>query len=565
MARLRVAFVLVLAMISALSCKTVGPQGGADGSEVQAANGKGCSVYVDPSMQKAFEQADDSFKAFVLGGKSCGRANRFVGMEKMLVAAQCVPSRIRVSETAAFTADPEVVRAVDQWVCPDTVDGKLVPNQGFAPLTGNIMVSSFALLDDGFEIIAWDKKNQIHNFYTAHRGPNADKDFVFSGNSFKMTPNAPAGFAGSHPCTRCHTNGSLIMKELPPPWVNWSPGGLPKALDEEKVERSVRFKESPEKSVLAAPSLQALVENSGRLVAAQRVHRSLDEKAKLSVPPDNVNEDAVQVRDLLRPLFCENEIQLVSGDRRGATIPGDLFISRTLRVLLKAQLDDLRVAMPAWIGFFANPQNPVITPVAGSMPGFGGQPFLMPMRSIADVHVVEELIKQKVIEPKVAIAAQMIDFPNGIFSVKRCRLAQLLPPGGLAQLGTGPQLTKALQRAMQASKSPAATEFINNLSERPEAMLKRVTAYSNACASNPKAVVNDIPGLYKLIRARNQAIVNGGDFAGGLFRHAGNFAIERNLGVHLIFPEGDKLAKGQFEDEMVTGLNEACELQDQVL
>jgi hypothetical protein len=577
------------AMAAIPACKTMesdGDSGALADSTTPA--GTRCRPFVAPELQAAFAASHDAFKELILGDATtprCLPANNprpdtFTFLEKLLTDAQCSVNRIYVSETAIARDKPVSGRIVDRWTCNVQDPPEIVPQLANVPRISeldhiiwiaDVVADGSRQPSDGFEIIAWDRLNQVHTFYTAHRGPLGNADFAFSGTSFQMAPMqvAARGYAPSHPCLRCHPNGAMNMKELVNPWMNWTPQGRPQSKDEAGVRAMAKF--GAERQLFPASDLEFAVRASATAVANERVRRV---KAG---PPDSLFDilstgakKELTLRDLLRPLFCETEINLAMNSR-DMPLPTDINQALPILPALMASQDlvdimgkgiSVSTNAAAWRKVFEarRPRVPARSDLApGQVPE---RTMLMPMRAATDTAWVKALADGGILEENVAAAALMVDFQNSMFSAPRCGLAALVPDAGMDAFRTAPgqvdaqKITQALKDAMTAAGTAPAKQLVENLGKSVDDMAERYLAYADRCKdkNNAKRIAapENAGDLYDLIESRNRLIaaaekapepfrspiVRGGQrLTAQNLVHAENYAIERALEVQNIFPD----------------------------
>jgi hypothetical protein len=577
---------MLLGFVALVSCRTTSPKTALTAQD-QAAGAKRCRAYVAPTLQTVFARTHDAFRNIVLGDDSAPRCldadnaqpdpDYFRLVDTMLKAANCRVERISVSETAAAFDPPVLARAVDRWTCPSSepadVAGQIAQKPSFNRLDNVIWVADVVAKDqglrDGFEIIAWDRLNQVHAFYTAHRGAKGDADFVFSGTSFQMATDdeTQQGFAGSHPCLLCHTNGVMVMKELENPWMNWTPQGQPEPKNTDALNKLGTL--GDQRSFFVAKELEAAVRQSATAIADERAARAKagPPASAMAIPDFSVGLPITRpatLRDLLKPLFCETEVNLLTTipplpDANAApedkviVVPERLFVAKELSERFKFGIATV-IDSDKWRALFAakGVSTPARNLTHGEVPE---RAMLMPSRAIADIEVGRSLVKAQVLEPAVANAAMMVDFQNSIFSRPRCSLAALVPATDLGELRSAAgfdaaKVTKLLRDAMGAAGTAPAKEFLANLDATSDQQKAAYRVFTKACQNtdNPKRITapENLGDLFNLIQARNRIILANRS-ADPLFRHLNNFAMETGLRVHQGFPDGLKLVANRFD------------------
>ncbi len=571
-----------------------------------------CIIYVPPSLQEQFAQSQDTLKKFVLrhgsADASCVRSdNRYNDLRNMVSGRGCITSsRFVVSEEGHYRAveadgSPVLARFVDFTGCGN----------------GQLFISGVNKKIDKFEIISSDPMGSTLHFYTQTSGPNGNADFSYHGSSFHQAPVAEMnGTTASHPCTRCHVNGGLVMKELREPWANWHGPtqvqfriGVGLAFrDPEVIMTNLNQGTMSEKEPFFASALESMVkanliginkENIRRIKAGEAIH----------VPQEAEKAIERNLRQLLRPLFCETEINLVSKlDSDDLLVPKDLYLSRLLMPLkegrrgfgvppvggsggepgdgvgtplLKLTSDDsfrlrssggpdegdldkirfthedkpyfeFKLLEPAFIEKYRDflDSKGISTPAAGDQrhSKFHG---LIPSRSFVDDDFVSRLVSEGILEEKLALSILMVDFPNPVFSSSRCSLLERIPTTPLARFKKGEDIdaaaiTEAVRSSMAADKG-AGQQLVNNLKSSNTQLATRVGNYLDKCREGSN-VLKDSATVYRLMRAKNQRLVANAD----------KFAIEGF--VIKMFPEGDKLKALAYKSDLELGLTEQCTL-----
>ncbi len=577
--------------------------------------GGGCDIYVPPSLQQQFDQSKDVLKESILrpaaGPTTCLRTdNRYNDFRKMLEASGCkFRSRWVVSEEAhyrALNADgkPVLARFVDRVSCNND---RL------------LFLSGVNKKMDKFEIISSDSSGTLH-FYTQTPGPQGNADFSYHGSSFHQAPVAEmSGTTGSHPCTRCHISGGLVMKELREPWANWhgpsqgqfrfgsglafqDPVTIMKNLNQGSVAQAEPF---------FAEALETEVKASLIGINKERIRR-LKAGEAIYMPQHAEKPSEPNLRHLLRPLFCETEINLVSQkDSAELWVPVDLYLSRLLMPLKEGQRGSGGFGGPFIKGTGGEPGDGVGTPIlkltrdgesrlrAEGGPDDGDlsridftdkeKPFfefktldpafienyqgylnaqgiatpaaaaqrhskfhgIIPSRSFADDDFVSRLVAEGMVEEKLALAVLMVDFPNPVFSTRRCTLLEKIPSTPLASFKTGETfnaaaITEAVRSSMATNKG-ASEELLSKLKSSNAQLATQVSNYLDRCRDKANALI-DPAKAYRLMRAKNQRLVV----------HADEFALEGF--VLKMFPDAEKLKAQAYKSDLELGLTEQCSL-----
>jgi hypothetical protein len=565
---LRVSLLLILPCgLITCKAKTADDLGGSDVLAVDNSIGadKGrCSVHVAPSMEKTFNETFDPFKRIVLtktadGDKCVTQPSVFQGMEEMLLAAGCKPQRVLVSEDAPHTANSGLIRAIDRWTCSPNTSAtfqEAVKGRPTSRLDNTIFTASFGAQPDGFEVITFDKVNQHHTYYTATRGPTGRKVYTFSGTSFHMTPaqESSKGFAGSHPCTDCHVGGALIMKELKFPWMNWNPEG-PDFKNFEAAKQALAFgPEHTNRRGLQAASIESNTRESAKLLNAERI-RKVKNNLPVRHPPHRAGPpQRHSLGVLLRPLFCERELNFENSGGPAPTTGSlqllpSMFQSDILATLLGKRVSPPAVDAAAYLAMFQ--KNKLAVPASkGQGDILGNRPLIYTNKAIVDEDLIQQMVQTGFMEKEFAIAVLMVDFQNPIFSQRRCSMLQAVPGNAIARNTTGSQLSNFMMGNFRKTlPKELFEEVLNNFKlakSNIAALQDRVKKFNDVCndQNNSKRLTAKPEDVYTLLKARRQIAINARSTGSNMFVSPRNYAIEEF--VHQIFPEGHALGQGQF-------------------
>ncbi len=272
------------------------------------------------------------------------------------------------------------------------------------------------------EMMGFDAESQQFNYYTLRREGGAN-EWTFHGSSldFVIAPGTGEG----RECSRCHTHGGLIMKELNAPWVHWeddttTPGAR------ELVDRMDDLG-----TKAGGVNMEGLVVKGNRAWNATRI-AALGEPARTELHGGSTAE-------LLRPLFCDTELNLQStgGPKFGSFGPspvngfrGDFFHDPAFTAFAALRFD------PAVYQSVLASVGSRIEGISGKNDTFFG--FTYVERSTSDVDYVGLLVEQGIVDNEFVKDVLAIDFTRPVFSNARCGLlafaptfAELdAPPGG---------------------------------------------------------------------------------------------------------------------------------------
>lgn len=427
-----------------------------------------CDVEVSASLAKDFAASQDTFKEKFLSKPGCKTAgNGAVKGGSILKAGAALEKngckrlgRALASESSAykaFTPNALEPRFVEIWSCGNDIKDRIY----------------VAGPEPAFHIISPDKNGAGFGFHFYSTDPGKEgADFVYHGHSFRQATSAEYAFRTgnhvSHPCTLCHNAGSPIMKELRFPWANWQAdfaARLPAFKTTDQRGGNPPGFSVPGSGFLTAEFLEREVIRQYTLINNNRVKKIT---GGVPVPFPAQHDPAVgapRVKAILKPLFCESEVNIASSSNAGdvskfsaLAVPPDLFLNRLLvpqgdRLSLafdKAKFGNSRLDVTGDFDGedFAGTLAGVTVPVAdwsAALRAFGAKhplqgvvgqdglfPMVVPARSFADDDYVARLVSGApdggaVITEKLALDVLMVDFQNPIFSAKRCSLLDAIP------------------------------------------------------------------------------------------------------------------------------------------
>jgi hypothetical protein len=309
-----------------------------------------------------------------------------------------------------------------------------------APGAGKLMV----------ELMAWDRNKRLFNFYeligqgtTAqwfYRGDSAD---ILHDNAkiYRGSPGGPPKFGTTLRCSGCHSSGGPIMKDLALPHNDWWTASRPLPLGTN----------APTSETLAI--LRGLTDADS---FSQNVTRGI-----LEIENSSAYQSArasLSLQEKLRPLFCENEINLESslapsGSSAPVQIPSGFFVNPLLGTAT------ITVAASTYLSFVQRhglhfPETPFAD---------ADHAWLTPVKGFSDLLAIQTLVKNGVIDLGFARAVLAIDADHPVFSPARCGLLKLVPP---EQAGWRSELVARLQ----TSGLPLATDLLRLLAAPPTSM-----------------------------------------------------------------------------------------------
>lgn len=329
-------------------------------------------------------------------------------------------------------------------------------------------------------VVAWDGDAGVFNYYM-----RVAETWAWVGNSQHALEEPTRG----NGCFDSHVNGSLVMKELKQPWLNWQSqnatilvaDGDP--LRDDPLYRSLSGAQSLEQLVRAgirrwtAARFQHAVDGTGTMAHADRLLRHLCTTTTVNLA-STLTESAVAVAQpaatdpLPLPLgfWLNNDVLLDVLE-----IPADFTPSA---VDAQRYADNLtRHGFALVEGGFRQPGDSFFA-------------FVVPEASAEDNEVIGQLVSGGILSPHFAASLLMVDFPNPVFSPRRAALlehmpetAQVDPTGGLSR-----QLAERIRQAAQGRPGSPEAEFVANwdLAETAwrDTFAARINAYMAAVARN---------------------------------------------------------------------------------
>jgi len=283
-----------------------------------------------------------------------------------------------------------------------SVDNQLVLDQAF--FENNLMI----------ELIVWDPKKQLYNFYEL-RGAGSGSQWFYRGDSLdalqdniylhRDPPINTPKFGDRMRCSACHNSGGPIMKEINLPHNDWWLSHRPLPLGSNEPDKVVSEQIS---ALIDADFLSQSV-----MEGIQQLENSL---------PYQFFKNASTLQEQLRPLFCEVEINLQSDTiplnaARMVEIPSAFFISPFLYE------DTFLIDNPNYNKYLV--EFDMRFPETSRRDADHG--WLVPVKGTSDIIAIESLIDKKIIDRKFAAAVLSTDQQNVIFSANRCELLKLVP------------------------------------------------------------------------------------------------------------------------------------------
>jgi hypothetical protein len=322
------------------------------------------------------------------------------------------------------------------------------------------------------ESIAWDPSVGYYRFYEI-RGTGQGGEWFYRGSSLdiqnditnlwrdtdpgqpifgKAPASNPGRFGGQSTafklrCSGCHMDGGPIMKELADPHDSWWRTVRPLTLGSLVVQQELQPILS---NVIDADTFAKFIQTGVAKLLSSRPY--LTERAKRSL------------QEQLRPLFCEQEVNLESdqqpftGAATTIAVPTSFFIDP--RLLPKDQ-QPITIDKAAYTSALTTFQSSFFDYQSSASAGIDSDhAFETPVKGWGDIAVVAALTGDgKLVTPDFVTAVLAVDMTRPMFSTRRCGLLTLLPEK--ADSGW----LQNFEQTLKNSPSAAAQELYRNLTD----------------------------------------------------------------------------------------------------
>jgi hypothetical protein len=413
----------------------------------------------------------------------------------------------------------------------------------------NIMSPQQAATPDNLllETLIWDPVKQVFNFYEI-RGNGEGGVWFYRGDSNDIVAdikNLHRAYDPSQPifmgplnagratmprlrCSGCHMNGGPVMKELKTPHDSWW-----------RTERPLDFG-----ALRIAYELKPIIENVVTADEFSQWIKAGDEKLFSSAPYWK-KRSALPLQEQLRPIFCEQEVNLESdlepleGPSMTIAAPVGAFIDQRLvpdvpsvtinkllyvnaLKLFNAQFFDYQS------GNFPNSVQPVNQIDADHA-------FEVPVKAHSDMLLAQKMIASGLIDEKFLYDVISIDMTRPMFSPARCSMLQLVP--GSAPT---PDWKAKFQQNLANSSWPAAKQLLANMTDatRTPAYYKAQAKKLITMVQTNAALQQNVNGYVRLLAQRRIAV-----YQDQISQHPQGQIFEP--GFRLIFPTMQLFQKNQ--------------------
>lgn len=304
----------------------------------------------------------------------------------------------------------------------------IVPD-GFHINSGDFYLGYFTTLDQDviqldqhpeknkllIELIAWDNKSQLFNFYELRGLDSTQTRWFYRGNSkdalldnhylYRNNPSKTPKFGNKMRCSACHNSGGPILKEMKTPHNDWW----------NSANQLVFFPNHPNSEVNELVNTLIDAEHFSNEVYVSI--KKLNHSARF-----NKFKFSLSLQEQLRPLFCTDEINLESNQTPGINNPISIPSGFWLNPLL-AQFDII-IPQQSYQNLLVN--NMMQFPETQLYDA--DHAWLTPVKGKSDISTINKLVKDKIITQQFAQSVLMIDYSHPLFSKPRCELLKLIPP-----------------------------------------------------------------------------------------------------------------------------------------
>ncbi|WP_371592065.1 hypothetical protein [Streptomyces virginiae] len=265
------------------------------------------------------------------------------------------------------------------------------------------------------QVAAWDDKARHFNFYT-----RLQRAWVWAGNSWDALEPESRGMG----CFDSHVNGSVVMKELKAPWLNWH-----------SMRAAIPF--DPQDPIHSDPlSLYEQVDGAEDL---ERTVKALVQRWTEARLAKVTSSPAIEHPDhLLRQLLTTTTVNLASTDTQSSSI------TRTDPALIVPMgfwlNNDALVGILGLDTSVGRPALPADAYVDGltllgmhlregdfQQSGDAFFAFVFPEAAFEDNDVIKQMVERGLITARLAACCLMVDFPNPVFSPARAQLMTHVP------------------------------------------------------------------------------------------------------------------------------------------
>jgi phosphatidylserine/phosphatidylglycerophosphate/cardiolipin synthase-like enzyme len=376
----------------------------------------------------------------------------------------------------------------------------------------SLLISSSTAFDsaqDGafLQIIGWDATHEVFHYYERRAGT-----YFWAG----MSPHALEDATRGKGPFDSHVNGSMVMKELRPPWIHWH---APQAgINEEAFAPDDPLREHPLfKNRVTAERLEIEV-------VRPAIRRWNEARVRKAVGADGVWR---HVRHFLRQAITDTTVNLASSDTASRLLTSDVrvrppfsfFLNRDTLFdtlgLTSDQIELTDIAIPGSLYLECLTRFDVHRSDGSiRLDGDSHFAFLTPEAAFEDTHLVEAMVQSGLLSRRFVACLTMTDFTNPVFSDRRSALLRYVPDevsdANPAQ-AMETQFVKAVRDAAATGANGAAQadsperEFLSNWDTQDfePIFIQRIADYCQALAAgmtDPEVV----DGWFRLMEYRRR-------------------------------------------------------------
>jgi hypothetical protein len=397
------------------------------------------------------------------------------------------------------------------------------------------------------ETLVWDPVKGVFNFYEI-RGTGQGGVWFYRGDSNDIVAdikNLHRAYDPSQPifmgplnagqatlprlrCSGCHMNGGPVMKELSKPHDSWWVTARPLDLGAMRI----------------APELMTILENINSADDFSQWVKMGDDKLINSAPYWK-KRAALPLQEQLRPIFCEQEVNLDSdlepleGTSLNISAPVGAFVDQRLVPDIPA----VTISKVLYVKALNLFQSQFIDYQTGSITN-GVQPinqidadhaFEVPVKSHSDMLLAQKMISSGLIDEKFLYDVISVDMTRPMFSPARCGMLQLVPSSAPT-----PNWKAQFQQNLANSSWPAAKQLaanMNDASKTPAYYRAQAKALITKVQTNA-ALQQNVNGYVRLLAQRRIAV-----YQDQISQHPQGQIFEP--GFRLIFPTMQLFGKNQ--------------------
>lgn len=503
-----------------------GGDGGCVGGKCDASSGGAVcdAVLVDHSLGglESFSQLGDRLARVALTeGEACPAS-----LGEILAKVQAADAGCDRVEAAVVSESAQLLGEGDPSVSYRAVISQQCSADGFSG--SKLLFSLFGLRTGGaiprdFEAIAFDENAKLFNYYELLHGPDGQPQWHYFGNSLELLEPYTGvfdhgalaeatrdQFGEEARCGACHTGGGLLMKELESPWLHWE--GAAQTPGASALVDDIRG--DIEAAQSGQPATTKVLQSDGIFIEGF---------LKAGNPEWNTTRreafvSAGQARELLRPLFCTVETNVVS--RPAPNFPDATFDVRQDMILNDTLLfrgGEAIFESASTLGFaidrttYEQARANLGTKIVHGGKTIADDTFFALTAvgpSFSDRNYVEELSNAGIIDDDLLLDVMSIDFTRPIYSDERCALLEHVPEQmeDIDPEALRASILESLEAAAPADGSAAADLRANLLDPQNEGLGETVGGFLTACSLREGAgLAGDLLSMFALRNTKARA------------------------------------------------------------